>query len=173
MSRAVPASDPRLHVLHPVDMVIHSMLHGFYNGEFTNCFRDVLDVHELLSHWSEHHPGFWPELGARAAGMGIERPVHYALRYARRLLGTPVPADVVAHFARHAPGRVAARLMDFSVTTTYQPPLVPTPRVRLAWRLMQVRAHWIKMPPLLLARHLARKLARRIAEGRAADDIVG
>jgi hypothetical protein len=149
------------------------MLHGFYNGEFTNCFRDVLDVHELLSHWSEHHPGFWPELGARAAGMGIERPVHYALRYARRLLGTPVPADVVAHFARHAPGRVAARLMDFSVTTTYQPPLVPTPRVRLAWRLMQVRAHWIKMPPLLLARHLARKLARRIAEGRAADDIVG
>ena len=173
LSRAVPASHPRLHVFHPVDMVVHSVLHGFYNGEFTNCFRDVLDVHELLTHWSGHHPGFWSELVARAADLRIERPMHYALRYAQRLLGTAVPAEITEHFARHAPGALAARLMDFSVTTTYQPPVVPTPRVRVAWRLMQMRAHWIKMPPLLLARHLARKLARRIAEGRTADDIVG
>lgn len=169
IARAVPSTAPRLRVLHPVDMVIHSILHGFYNGEFTNCLRDVLDVHELVTHWADHHPGFWAEFADRTAEMGIERPVHYGLRYAARLLGTAVPPDIGA---RAAPGRVAARLMDFAVEATFLPALAPTLRERLAFRLLQIRAHWIKMPPRLLAGHLARKLARRIAADRSGGDSV-
>lgn len=160
--RAIPSAGGTPRILCPSDMLIHSILHGFYNGEFTNCFRDILDVHELIGHFQSTVTTFWPEFVARVETMGCGRPVYYALRYARRMFGTEIPHSIMREFMRCKPSRVARHVMDFAVSATFVPSITPTLQERLGLRLLQVRAHWIKMPPLVLAGHLAYKLGQRL-----------
>jgi hypothetical protein len=156
-ARALPGH-PGLFVLAPCDMVLHSAVHLFYEGEFEHGLRDLADLHRLLLHFGAQ-PGFWDELAARAAELELARPLFYALRYTRRLLHTPVPAPVLAAAAQGSPGRPLLALMDRLFERALLP-LHPSCDDRfsaLARFLLYIRGNWLRMPPLLLARHLLHK----------------
>ena len=156
---------PRLRVLAPADMVLHSAAHLFYNEEFSHGLRDLVDLDCLLRHFMQH-AGFWDALAARATELKLTRPLYYALRYASRMLGTPLPQAVAA-------GRigepVALRgLMDALFTRALRPdhPSAADALSAMARRMLYVRGHWLRMPPHLLAWHLTVKAFRRETQDR-------
>ncbi|WEF31792.1 nucleotidyltransferase domain-containing protein [Pseudoduganella chitinolytica] len=154
---AVPG-EPALRVLAPVDMVLHSAVHLFTDGEFNNGLRDLVDLQRLLAHYGQD-ARFWARLVPRAHELELARPLFYALRYTALLLGTEVPPAVSADIAAAAPSPLLLRLMD----ELFRRALLPVhdscgDRFSATARgLLYLRGNWLRMPPLLLARHLLHK----------------
>ncbi|WLI88894.1 nucleotidyltransferase family protein [Massilia sp. R2A-15] len=149
--------DEGLRVFAPADMVLHSAVHLFYDGEFGKGLRDLIDIHRLLLEFGRE-PGFWAALPRRAAELELARPLFYALRYSARLLGTPVPDEVMAGQAGRPPAPLLA-LMDALFLRALLPMHAScTGRLSGTARfLLYLRGNWLRMPPLLLARHLFHK----------------
>jgi hypothetical protein len=152
---------PGLQVLAPATMFLHSAAHLFHEGELDNGLRDLFDLDALLRGFGAQ-PGFWAELVPRARVLGLTRPLWHALRYTTRLLGTPVPADVMREAAADAPR--AQAVLD----ACYERALMPVhascdgPLTAPARLALYVRSHWLRMPAPLLLRHLARKAWLRL-----------
>jgi hypothetical protein len=149
---------PPLYVLAPRDMVLHSAVHLFYEGEFSHGLRNLFDIHRLLLEFGQQE-GFWDGLPACARELELERPLFYALRYCRRLLGTPVPEAVTRELAPDGPGRPLLALMDslfLRALTPYHPSCADafTP---LAHGMLYIRGNWLRMPFFMLMRHLFHK----------------
>jgi hypothetical protein len=157
-ARPVPGS--RFKVLAPVDMVLHLMVHLFYGGEMHDGLRELVDIDDLLTHFAATEPGFWEQFWPRAEQLDLARPASYGLRYAQRLLGTPVPAAVVEASAAGAPAGPVLGAMDRLAPVGLFPQHPDEPRrvARAAWLALYVRSHWVKMPPVMLTRHLWRKV---------------
>jgi hypothetical protein len=149
---------PGLVVLAPVDMVLHGAVHLFYDGEFDKGLRDLFDIHRLLLHFGPT-PGFWEALPVRACELELARPLFYALRYSARVFGTPVPPEAQRAVAGGRPNRVLLALMDALFERALQPDHESCADrwTLLARFLLYVRGNWLRMPPLLLARHLFHK----------------
>ena len=147
---------PGAKVLAPADQVLHSAVHLLWEGEFDHGLRDLSDIDMLLRH-AGARAAFWEELPQRAAQLHLQRPLYYALRYARRLLGTPVPPEVVTALQAHAPGPPVRRLMDALFERVLAPPDLDDRGQALARQLLFLRGHWLKMPLHLLVYHLGHK----------------
>jgi len=98
-------------VLAPADMVLHSIIHLFQEGQFEHGLRDLLDVDDLLRHFGRD-PSFWHGLTDRAAEHGLGRPLYYAAQQLRYFLATPMPADFLASLERFRPGGATRSAMD-------------------------------------------------------------
>lgn len=161
-SRAL-AGWQRLRLLSPVDMVLHSATHLFLNEEFSNGLRDLSDLDSLLRHFGAR-ADFWRHLVDRSVELDLARPLYYALRYSSRVLGTPVPSEALD--AGHPAARPVRALMDALFLRALQPdhPTAGDGLAPAALGALYVRAHWLRMPPLLLARHLTVKAFRRAEE---------
>lgn len=157
---ARPLADPRLRVLAPADMVLHALVHLFLEGDPDEGLRlrDLVDVHDLLCHHGQE-PGFWAALPARARALGFQRPLFYGLHHVQRLFATAIPPEVLRGLADAAPAWPIRWLMDRLIHLALLPehPDYPSRLAALARWLIYVRAHWLRMPPGLLARHLSRK----------------
>jgi Uncharacterised nucleotidyltransferase len=143
----------------PTHMALHVAVHLFQEGEIAGGLGNLIDFDELCRHFGRR-PGFWEKLVPAAVELGLTRPLLYALRYSSRLLGTSVPAMVMAEAERAgrppAPVRAA---MDPLVCRALIPDL---PEHRSPWQgfarlCLYIRSHWLRMPPLPLAAHLLRK----------------
>jgi hypothetical protein len=152
---------PNVLVLRPSDMVLHGSAHLFHDGSIGGALRDLVDLDDLLRHFASE-PSFWDELLDRARRLDLGRPLFYTLRYAARVLGTPVPAAALEAAAAFRPGRVALALMDRLVPAALLPRDPDRPSGGFRRWLLYVRSHWLRMPPLLLARHLATKGLKRL-----------
>jgi hypothetical protein len=158
--RAMPLTDrDDFSVLGPVDMVLHSATHLFHNEELTHGLRDLVDIDALLRHFGGH-PEFWNDLAGRAIELDLGRPLYYALRWASRLLATPVPGAAAGTAKRHAPSAHVAWLMDHLLARALYP-AADRASTRWARRALYVRGHWLRMPIPLLAWHLTVKTFRR------------
>lgn len=158
----VPGSD--FHVLSPCDMVIHSATHLFHEGELNNGLRDLFDLHDLLVEFSVRHPNFWLELPQRAKTLGLSWPLHLAIRYTNKILGTPVPNSVRELVAKDAQiGALSQSLLDAVYERALNPvhPLCSNVSVELARWCIYVRSHYLRMPVDKLIRHLGRKAFMR------------
>jgi len=165
-ARLLEAAEPlagheELYVLAPADMVLHSATHLFHDGELEQGLRDLVDLDALLRHFGAG-PGFWPRLLERAGALDLGRPLHYALRYAARLLATPVPAEALAAAREAGPPRALEPLLDALFLRGLAPPHEDCDDAlsgAARW-LLYVRSHYLRMPPHLLVPHLARKALR-------------
>jgi hypothetical protein len=165
LASALPvASAGDLRTLCPTDMVLHSATHLFHEGEFEHGLRDLVDLDDLLRHFGRD-AAFWTALTGRAVELDLARPLHYGLRYARRVLGTPVPAPVLERVRRGAPPALGQAWMDLLFDRALVPPhesgsdrYTPTAK----W-LLYVRSHYLRMPMRLLIPHLLRKAIQRPA----------
>ena len=151
-----------LWILAPRDMVLHSAVHLFNEGEFNHSLRDLSDLDLLMRHFSEDS-SFWTDLTSRAAEFGLERPLYHALRHARRVLGTPVPETAFQALAKGKPGPVTGAVMDRLFRAALRPHhhTCQGPFSGLALWLLYVRAHHLRMPAYLLVPHLVRKAIPR------------
>jgi Uncharacterised nucleotidyltransferase len=164
LEAARPLPGSALRVLAPADMAVHSACHLVQSGEMDKGLRDLTDLDALVRGFAAADPGFWPALAARAAILGVERPLYYGLRFAERFLGTTVHPEAGRTIARAAPPLPVRAAMDALVRMALVPdhPARPGRRTGLARRLLTVRHHWLRMPPLMLARHLLHKARARL-----------
>ncbi len=137
--------DDGLYVMAPADMVLHSIAHLFADGDLAGGLRNLWDINLLLSHFSEADEKFWVELHSRAQTHGLGVELARALRLAARIYGSSLGnlrsgetaiSDILyvrRLLARDGCGRETRKLTRFA---------------------FYVRSHWLRMPPLMLARHL-------------------
>jgi len=150
---------PGFYVLSPTDMVLHSAVHLFQEGEFGHGLRDLLDMNDLLKHFSAKFDCFWADLVARAESLQLEAPLYYATLHVRRLFSTPVPGSVVEHLKSRGTGWLSDRLMAWALELALRPmhPSCERRWTGLARWALYVRAHALRMPPHLVGPHLIRK----------------
>ncbi|MGP1352489.1 MAG: nucleotidyltransferase domain-containing protein [Parasphingopyxis sp.] len=138
------ALDDGLRILSPPDMICHAAAHLFADGDLAGGLRNLWDIDRLLRDFGERE-GFWQALGERADRHELTKPVARALRLAERLYETPIDGDVAGE-TRAADALYVRRLLardNWGGETRKG--------LRLAF---YGRSHWLRMPPLMLARHL-------------------
>jgi hypothetical protein len=157
---ARPVEGTRYRVLAPESLLLHAMTHLMFDSDLADALRDLVDIDDLIRHFTATEPDFWPRFAARAEALDLRRPAFYALRYARRYFASPIPDNLLAKMEVWAPPGFILRLMDALVPRALFPPHPEHAerRTALARLLLYVRSHWIRMPPLLLLRHLSYKL---------------
>ena len=149
IARASPLAHG-LFVPAPEDMVIHAALHLFADGDLAGGLRNLWDIDRLLREFADGDADFWLQLSARATEHGATAPVARAVRLSADLFGTPAPGW---SGLRRGDAAFRRRLLARDGWGREMRPLT-----RLAF---YVRSHWIRMPPLLLARHLGIKALKR------------
>jgi hypothetical protein len=133
-----------LRVLCPEDMVVHAAAHLLADGDLAGGLRNLWDIDRLLRAFSTADPDFWAKLEQRARVHTLLSPVRRAARLANDLYGTPIPPgwrvrngfDPLCKarlLARNGWGQAGRPLLRFG---------------------FYVRSHALRMPPLMLARHL-------------------
>ena len=133
-----------LAVLSPADMVVHAAAHLFADGDLAGGLRNLWDIDRLLRQFAAG-PGFWDRLEARAALHQLAKPVARALRLSQDLYATPLPDGARTRLSA-ADKLFRARLLARNAWGQ---------EVRKGLRFaFYVRSHWLRMPPLMLARHL-------------------
>ncbi|HRQ59475.1 MAG TPA: nucleotidyltransferase family protein [Azoarcus taiwanensis] len=155
---AVPClGRPDIFVLSPNDMILHSAVHLFHDGEFENALRDLFDIRDLVNHWMQSERS-WISLAERARELELERPLAYALRYLQKLLHTPVPTEL-SDFKMHTGAGLKWKVLDAIFERGLRPPH-PSCNDRLstfARSILYARGHALRMPLPLLVPHLMRK----------------
>lgn len=145
---------PGVRTLRPSHMILHAAAHLFHDGEITGAIRDLVDLDGLLRCFGTAER-FWTDLLDAAPQLDLTRPTFYAVRYARRFFDTPIPDSVMAEVNTWGPNRGVRQLMDRLVLRAL--PGAAGPGSSNAALALYVRAHWLRMPPLMLTRHLTRK----------------
>jgi len=134
-----------LYVMAPANMALHSIAHLFADGDLAGGLRNLWDINHLLRQWSATDAQFWAQLAERARVHGLSDELARALRLASALYATPVDSSLAGRaavtdalyirrlLARDGYGRETRKLVRFA---------------------FYIRSHWLRMPPLMLARHL-------------------
>lgn len=170
IQRKVPLEGwPGLFVLAPEDMVLHSAVHLFQEGEFHHGLRDLLDLNDMLTHWGAS-ANFWNLVMDRAHELSLQIPLHHALFHLERLLGTEPPATLADRVQAIGAGPVARTTMSWALGLALRPmhPSCDTRLSGLARWLLYVRSHLLRMPLRLVVPHLMRKAWVRRFPGRGA-----
>ena len=152
----------RFKALAPIDQVVHAAVHTFGDSDLALRLREVMDFDWLYRRLLAEQGADAPvALARRARELGQTRPMHWALHFARRWLGTPVPADVLAELAR-SPART--RLMEWLADRAMLPGERQhrRPIEAFAETALLARHHWQRMPLPRLVPHLARKAVWRM-----------
>ena len=164
---------PAVRIPRPEHLLIHSIVHLLHEGELHNGLRDLFDIDGLLR-MGANEADFWTRVVDASRTLDVVAPVAFGLHLARHLLDSPIPPHVLADM-RNAAGGPASRLLTMLYTTAIRPEneAAESPAATLARFAIYVRAHWLRMPPHLLLRHLAHKSIARLrkdepaVEGRA------
>ena len=108
------------------------------------------DIDRLLREFAAA-PGFWQRFGERARLHQLGRAVSLSLRLASRIYLTPVEPALAGR------ARAGDRLFELRLLARNGWGQPRRPALRFAFYL---RSHWLRMPPLMLARHLWVKVTR-------------
>ena len=155
LARAVPAG--AVLVLCPAHMVLHAAAHLFHDGEIAGAIRDLVDIDQLLRGFALDDT-FWRDLIAEARALDLTRPAYYAVSFARRWFGTPVPDVVLREMKAWAPPAPIDLLMNGLVRRSIASGAGRASS--FAVFALYVRSHWLRMPPMQVAKHLMRKALR-------------
>ena len=157
--------EDNIYVLSDVDMLLHSIVHLFVDGTIKASLRNLLEQHDLISEFSKK-PDFWAQFMNRAEELGFVRPVFYCLRYCAHFLNADIPPEVTARAKKAGPGFLTLKIMDMMIFRTMVPYGTGGSKMTdyLATNGLYMRSHWLRMPPVMLAKHLIRKIFRRFSK---------
>ncbi len=139
-----------LNTLSPEDMVIHAAAHLLADGDLAGGLRNLWDIDRLCREFSERDPDFCLSLYEESVGHGLLPAVVRALRLAGRVYGTTVKSYRAPITVSLAP-RPSDRLFLRRLTARDGWGRPSRKLLRFGFYL---RGHWLRMPPLMLARHL-------------------
>ena len=140
-----------LRILSPADMIVHAAAHLLADGDLAGGLRNLWDIDRLLRQFAAADPGFQDRLKARAKLHQLAGPVARALRLSHDLYGTPLSGT--------APMRLSTADRLFRARLLARNAWGQEKRKGLRFAFY-VRSHWLRMPPLMLARHLWTKARR-------------
>lgn len=154
-----------LRMLAPADIIVHAAAHLIADGDLAGGLRNLWDIDRLLREFAAADPDFWPKLHERAHLHQLVGPVASALRLAHRLYATPVKWGQYT-FSRSANSEnvycphfsLGDRLFEARLLARNGWGQEGRKALRFAFYL---RSHFLRMPPLMLARHLWIKASRR------------
>jgi len=151
------ATSEGLCVLSPPAATLHSLVHLFTNEDFTNAFRDLIDLYLLVNEFGTD--AFWDELMRLADVTGFSLELYYGLRLLEENLDSDVPVGVITplratYGTRHREW-VINRIFCHAVRPHH--PSVCGRRQDWAIQAAYLRGHWIKMPLPVLVAHLSVK----------------
>ncbi|MDO4627780.1 MAG: nucleotidyltransferase family protein [Planctomycetia bacterium] len=161
----VPLRD-NLYVLGPCDMLLHSAVHMFQDGELDNCARDLLDLATMFQFLTEKDVDFWEKLLARSQELGVTRPLYHAVTFCEKLLGMEFPSTFLREVRRFRGGIVSRSLMAWAVSRTIEPEIAGEEKfsVSIARLGLYIRSHFLRMPLRILIPHLWAKYRQRRRE---------
>lgn len=142
--------DSELCILSPTDMVCHCAAHMLADGDLQGGLRNLWDFYCLTRDFAEEDAAFWEALDARANQHGLGNVVRRAARLAHNIYGASVPSGSteLQHDDRWFRKRLLAR-DDWG-----------RPTRRVIQQAFYIRSHLLRMPPIMLARHLWTKWRR-------------
>ncbi len=130
-----------LRVLCPEDMIVHAAAHLLADGDLAGGLRNLWDIDRLLREHVED--GFMGRVRRQAQLHDLRFEVERALRLVTSTFGTPTSLPRRLYGSdRQFHARLLARDGWGHPTR---------PLLRLAF---YIRSHWLRMPPLMLVRHL-------------------
>lgn len=132
-------------------MVLHSVVHLFFNEDFTNGFRDLLDQRALIGELSTQQA---EQLLLLAKHTGFDRELFYSLRYLDLVLNFR-PASQCLGSIQSKPSVVRLMLADFCFCRVLSPhhTLTNSTAKHLATFMLYCRGHLRKMPIGILLAH--------------------
>ena len=142
---AVPSGAGDLLNFSPEDMTLHCIAHLFADGDLAGGLRNLWDLHCLVREFAQTKADYWKILADRAELHQLTPYLARALRLSHRLYGTQIDISLAGqtHLADYLYiRRLTAR--DGSGGKTRK-------LTRLAF---YIRSHWLRMPPIMLAKHL-------------------
>lgn len=158
-----PTPDPSLgregwlRTLSPTGIILHAAAHLMADGELDGGVRNLWDIDRLVRHFCEQIPEFLPDLMEDAAFHQLTEPVLRSLRLAKQMFGTPVPEYRTPLILTMQPLRSDRLfLRRLLARDDWAKPMRPVTRLAFT-----IRGHWMRMPPLMLARHLWTKWRKR------------
>jgi hypothetical protein len=137
----------RVCVLFPADMAIHCATHLIADGDLAGGLRNLWDMHCLLTEFSQADANFWADLQTRATHHGLLQAVHTAARLAHRLYGTEIPER----------WRSSGNFDNLFIRRLTARDGWGRPTRKFTRQIFYIRSHWLRMPPVMLARHLFTK----------------
>ncbi len=164
MEDSIAVENTGYKVLSPVDMILHSSVHLFYDAELNGAdFRDLLDLKELITYFQPQQEFFFETLLERASQLTLQRPLYYTLYFIKSLLDASIPEKYIEENCGK-PSWLTRKLMCSLVPLALLPehPDFPRKKVALARWLLYVRSHFLRMPFYLLLPHLLKKSRKRI-----------
>ncbi len=143
---AIPLEDGH-YIFMPEDMICHCAAHMMADGDLAGGLRNLWDMHCLLSDFSGAAGDFWARLKNRAEQHELWEAVHLSARHANALYGTNIPSEWMLWkfsdeliqkrlLARNSWGQQTRKFLRFG---------------------FYIRSHWLRMPPLMLTKHLFTK----------------
>ena len=120
------------------DMLVHAAAHVFADGDLAGGMRNLWDVHRLIEEFG------LDGVAARAAHHGLSVEMARAVRLSAALYGTDT--NGTGNVLTLVDHRYLRRL-----TARDEWGRAVRPLTRLGF---YIRSHWLRMPPLMLARHL-------------------
>ena len=159
LERVQPCRWPAYRVLQPVDQVLHSAAHLFFDSDIRDRVRDLVDLDGLLRAFSPV-PGFWDQLCERSKELGLAEPLALAVHFCVAWMGTPVPQNTLSRIAGAGP-QAARRAWLLPLLSTLlvpaEPDARPPPLQPLAASIFLIRHHLWRLPVRLLVPHLWHK----------------
>lgn len=153
-----PTRFDNVFTLGPADMVLHSAVHLFQEGEFGHGLRDLLDLKDLLQFF-EQQKDFWPKLLVRASELGLQIPLSHALFHIERLFKVSPPRELAQQVRQLGSSASSRHIMAWLLSLALRPdhPSCDTRWTNLARWLLYMRSHALRMPVHLMVPHLVRK----------------
>ena len=136
-------------------MTLHSLIHLFFNEDVKKGYRDLIDIHTLMTFHSDND--YWQTLLSLAKETGFQLELFLACRYAPKILQTVIPEFVQDELSQFCPWNIV--FLDFM----YEKALKPNHSVcqsrffKAAEFMILIRGHFQKMPLHILIYHLLSK----------------
>lgn len=164
-ARSLPAEGHRcIRIPSPEDLIVHSLCHLVHEGELHNALRDMHDIASLVKEHA-HSAQFWTRLPGAAIEHDLAEPAALGLALVERFFPGTVPAACFDALGASQWQGAHQRLIG-----RYDRAIAPSPTgeaalsATLAQQSIYLRSHTLRMPPMMLARHLSRKAWLRLTQ---------
>jgi hypothetical protein len=133
-------------------MTLHSLIHLFFNEEVKKGYRDLIDLHTLIT--TNNDKEFWLDLITLAKDTEFGLELFLACRFTQKILKTEIPDFVQEEINQFSPWNIT--FLDFIYEKTLKPnhPMCKPRFFALAENGVLIRGHFQKMPMHILIYHL-------------------
>lgn len=140
-------------------MTLHSIIHLFFNEDFSHGFRDITDLHLIFSSQYENSE-YWSTLLSLSIETKFSTELFYAVRYCKEITQTKFPQIFLEKINHFQPSHFKVKFADFIFQKVLLPthPSCATKHSQFAHFLALFRGHILKMPLHILLYHSLRKL---------------